>query len=190
MRPHSPPGLFPRTHLTLDVAHPNKTQHHNTYSYVRSQIGQRISLRLTPEVRFEYDDSIEEEELVQQVLGPDEFDRLARLAAAEARGGAVDDEEEEDEEEDDDGGFFDLEEGGEGGEEAVVEKPPKRPRTRPQRPRGFNEPGPFDFLFGDIGADAESSGGGGGRGGRGKGGRGGGGGGGGGKKQQRQKQQS
>lgn len=35
--------------------------------YVRTQIGQRVRLRLTPEVRFEYDDSIEEEELVQQV---------------------------------------------------------------------------------------------------------------------------
>jgi ribosome-binding factor A len=41
---------------------------------VRSQIGQRVPLRLTPEVRFEYDDSIEEEELVQQVGGG--FDRV------------------------------------------------------------------------------------------------------------------
>lgn len=31
---------------------------------MRREIGQRVSLRLTPEVRFEYDDMIEEMELV------------------------------------------------------------------------------------------------------------------------------
>jgi hypothetical protein len=34
---------------------------------VRGQIGAKVNLRLTPEIRFEYDDSIEEEEMVQQV---------------------------------------------------------------------------------------------------------------------------
>ena len=32
--------------------------------YVRKEIGQRVRLRLTPEIRFEYDDYIDEMEMV------------------------------------------------------------------------------------------------------------------------------
>lgn len=34
--------------------------------YVRKQIGQSVTLRLTPEIRFEYDDSLEEADLVSE----------------------------------------------------------------------------------------------------------------------------
>lgn len=79
--------------------------------YVRGQIGQRVRLRLTPEIRFEYDDSIEEAELVQQVLGPEEYDRLSRLAAGEseaAAAGAAAASASPGDEDDDDSGFFRL----------------------------------------------------------------------------------
>lgn len=96
--------------------------------YVRSQIGQRVNLRLTPEVRFEYDDSIEEEELVQQVLGQEEYERLANLAASEAAaGGAAPSAAAAagfggDDDDDDSSGFFDFDVEGEaaGGAKAGV----------------------------------------------------------------------
>ncbi|MEW5305141.1 MAG: hypothetical protein WDW36_007702 [Sanguina aurantia] len=46
--------------------------------YVRREIGQRVPMRLTPDIRFEYDDSIEEMELVQKVLGPEEVARFTK----------------------------------------------------------------------------------------------------------------
>ncbi|KAI8474520.1 MAG: ribosome-binding factor A-domain-containing protein [Monoraphidium minutum] len=180
--------------------------------YVRSQIGQRVRLRLTPEVRFEYDDSAEEEELVQQVLGRDEFDRLAALAAADAGGGGGGG--------DDDSGFFDFGDsaeaagaagaaaqaggGAEGGaaddedEEYEDEEEYEEDFGEEEEYRGrrYDQPGPFDDLFGDdepaAAAAAQGRGRGGGRGGgRGRGGgvRGRGGGGRGPQRQQQQQQQ-
>jgi ribosome-binding factor A len=43
--------------------------------YVRSQIGQRIRLRLTPEVRFEWDNSMEDYDALERALGADEMAR-------------------------------------------------------------------------------------------------------------------
>lgn len=41
----------------------------NLEPYVRRHIGHALSLRLTPEIRFEYDDSLEEAELVRNSCG-------------------------------------------------------------------------------------------------------------------------
>jgi hypothetical protein len=43
--------------------------------YVRRLIGQRVRLRRTPEVRFVYDDSEEEADLVERVIGREEVER-------------------------------------------------------------------------------------------------------------------
>ncbi|KAG2485160.1 hypothetical protein HYH03_016050 [Edaphochlamys debaryana] len=43
--------------------------------YVRRMIGQRVRLRLTPEVRFVYDDSEEEADLVARVIGREDVER-------------------------------------------------------------------------------------------------------------------
>ncbi len=42
---------------------------------MRRLIGQRVRLRLTPEVRFVYDDSAEEADLVVRVIGREEVER-------------------------------------------------------------------------------------------------------------------
>jgi len=52
--------------------------------YVRSQIGQRVRLRLTPQIRFELDNTLEEMEAVEKAIGRDDFQRYVREAQAEA----------------------------------------------------------------------------------------------------------
>ncbi|GLC41423.1 hypothetical protein PLESTB_001013000 [Pleodorina starrii] len=56
--------------------------------YVRSLIGQRVRLRRTPEVRFVYDDSEEEADLVYRVLGRAEVERYRSEIEAETMAGA------------------------------------------------------------------------------------------------------
>jgi hypothetical protein len=46
-------------------------------------MGQRVPLRLTPEYRFEYDDTMDEMELVQQVIGEEDVARYRRELDAE-----------------------------------------------------------------------------------------------------------
>lgn len=52
--------------------------------YVRRVLGQRVVLRLTPEIRFEYDDSLEEAELVERVIGAEDVARFTAELDAEA----------------------------------------------------------------------------------------------------------
>ncbi|WIA15088.1 hypothetical protein OEZ85_001784 [Tetradesmus obliquus] len=89
--------------------------------YVRNRIGQALKLRLTPEVRFEHDDSLDELERIQEAIGQEDFDRYLAEAEAEARGAAASsssssaagdgsafNQGSDDEDEDEDGGFFDI----------------------------------------------------------------------------------
>eukprot|EP00775_Hariotina_reticulata_P008047 gene8047-8242_t len=124
----------------------NSRQHTCSASYVRSRIGQAVRLRLTPEIRFEYDDAY------------DEFDKEAEA-----------------EEDDDDGGFFDIEDAGaEADADAGPGPGPGSSRLQPSRPHQeasavavedeinddefeeaeesaaawYSRAGPFDDLFG------------------------------------------
>lgn len=54
--------------------------------YVRRRIGQRVQLRLTPEIRFVYDDSEEEADLVERVIGRDEVERYREEIESEMSG--------------------------------------------------------------------------------------------------------
>jgi len=116
--------------------------------YTRTQIGQRVTLRLTPEIRFEYDDSLDQAELIQKVIGAQDVERLKReleLEQQEAYSGGVQGDGNE--------GFFDEY------EKDVVEDEEDdegelmaRPRDRRRFVVGSTEaqmmqPGPFDDLF-------------------------------------------
>lgn len=95
--------------------------------YVRHQIGQAVKLRLTPEIRFEYDDSIEEEALIEKVLGPEEVERYRRELAVEAGEQLEESSWPSDGTDTEEGFFDDFEE---------VAEEPQGPRV-----------GPFDDLF-------------------------------------------
>eukprot|EP00195_Chlamydomonas_chlamydogama_P015569 CAMPEP_0202902886 /NCGR_PEP_ID=MMETSP1392-20130828/18653_1 /ASSEMBLY_ACC=CAM_ASM_000868 /TAXON_ID=225041 /ORGANISM="Chlamydomonas chlamydogama, Strain SAG 11-48b" /LENGTH=245 /DNA_ID=CAMNT_0049589745 /DNA_START=273 /DNA_END=1010 /DNA_ORIENTATION=+ len=128
--------------------------------YVRREIGQRVTLRLTPEIRFEYDDSLDEMELVQKVIGEDEIKRYERELAIE-RGETPEEEEpprsipkpkkkkaDSDDgfldgvgDSDADAGFFDVE------DEEVEEEDAGKEFVVYSSADVFNRPGPFDDLF-------------------------------------------
>ncbi|KAG2437194.1 hypothetical protein HXX76_005858 [Chlamydomonas incerta] len=72
--------------------------------YVRRLIGQRVRLRLTPEIRFVYDDAEEEADLVARVIGREEVERYreeieADMMPKRRRSGGADDEDEDEEDE-------------------------------------------------------------------------------------------
>ena len=143
--------------------------------YVRKEMGQRVPLRLTPEYRFEYDDVVDEMDLVERVIGEEDVARFKREIQMEQESLQEDDEEEEEEGEEEEAGFFDddvLEE-----EEEEKGKPQRQDTRedmmippqmnlstmRDERKRlslkfrssdSFRRPGPFDDLFGG-GEDAE-----------------------------------
>lgn len=114
--------------------------------YVRRQIGSRMNLRMTPEVRFEYDDSMEEADLVAKVIGKEDVERFRAEIEAEDRqgkpGGRAPDIAEE---EDDGAGFFDDADEGEDGE---YEDDEDWPEVQPQV-----YPDPFADLFQGEGDD-------------------------------------
>ncbi|KXZ51064.1 hypothetical protein GPECTOR_14g5 [Gonium pectorale] len=112
--------------------------------YVRRLIGQRVRLRLTPEVRFVYDDSEEEADLVARVIGREEVERYRSEIEAEMAGtsGQRDaDQEGEDEGADEDGDEVDdvaYE------DEDEYEDPDEKPQALPD---------PFGDLFVGEGRD-------------------------------------
>ncbi|GIL62147.1 hypothetical protein Vafri_16417 [Volvox africanus] len=114
--------------------------------YVRRLIGQRVRLRRTPEVRFVYDDSEEEADLVMRVLGRDEVERYRNEIESEmvpGRGAVAGAALEEDGEEED--GFDDEEEEEFDEDEDMFDDPDEMPQEYPN---------PFGDLFGDVRGDA------------------------------------
>ncbi|GAX77249.1 hypothetical protein CEUSTIGMA_g4695.t1 [Chlamydomonas eustigma] len=122
--------------------------------YVRREMGQRVPLRLTPEYRFEYDDAMDEMELIQQVIGEEDVARYRRELDAE--NGLLLDVDDDLEGEastsydgGDDDGFFGSDDVG---EQEYLEI---------SSSDVFNRPGPFDDLFegdGDLLVQARASG--------------------------------
>ncbi|PNW87453.1 hypothetical protein CHLRE_02g145000v5 [Chlamydomonas reinhardtii] len=118
--------------------------------YVRRLIGQRVRLRLTPEVRFVYDDAEEEADLVARVIGREEVERYreeieADMMPGRPRGDGANEEEEEADEEAGvegadagEGEEEDEEEEGEFEEDEDFEDPDERPQEYPN---------PFGDLF-------------------------------------------
>ncbi|KAF5840038.1 ribosome-binding factor A-domain-containing protein [Dunaliella salina] len=119
--------------------------------YTRTQIGQRVTLRLTPEIRFEYDDSQDQAELIEKVIGSRDVERLKRELELEQQGASS-----EGVQGDGSEGFFDEYERNAKDEkeedENVEEELDSRPRDRRRFVVGSTEaqmmqPGPFDDLF-------------------------------------------
>ncbi|GLI60957.1 hypothetical protein VaNZ11_003209 [Volvox africanus] len=115
--------------------------------YVRRLIGQRVRLRRTPEVRYVYDDSEEEADLVMRVLGRDEVERYRNEIESDlvpGRGSVAGAAVEEDGEEEEDG--FDNDEDEEFDEdEDMFDDPDEMPQEYPN---------PFGDLFGDVRGNA------------------------------------
>ncbi|KAG1672049.1 hypothetical protein FOA52_008925 [Chlamydomonas sp. UWO 241] len=117
--------------------------------YVRREMGSRVPLRLTPEYRFEYDNSADEQELVERVIGAEDVARYRREAAAEAgvegeEAGFFEDADADAEGGDADGdGFFDEDEDEGAEDEGEYEEVSSSDV--------FNRPGPFDDLFTGVG---------------------------------------